>query len=82
VALSPEDALSALPAGLRNDLLSSFREIVKNYREHKWEPAELNGGKLCEAVYTIVKGWLDGGQYPARANVNGQLDLTGGGHQN
>lgn len=65
--LSPEDALSILPATLRKDLLDAFNEIVKNYREHRWEPSELNGGKLCEAVYTICVGWLDGGKYPARA---------------
>ena len=68
MGLAPEDAFSVLPSTLRDDLLSAFNDIVKNYREHKWEPSELNGGKMCEAVYTIVKGWLDGGNYPARAN--------------
>jgi hypothetical protein len=67
VGLAPEDAFSVLPATLRKDLLDAFNEIVKNYREHRWEPSELNGGKLCEAVYTICVGWLDGGKYPARA---------------
>lgn len=67
MSLAPEDALSVLPAGLRTDLLDAFNEIVKNYREHRWEPSELNGGKLCEAVYTICVGWLEGGNYPARA---------------
>ena len=67
MGLTPEDALSALPTTLRDDLLSAFNEIVKNYRERRWEPSELNGGKLCEAVYTICKGWLEGGNYPARA---------------
>jgi hypothetical protein len=67
MALAQEDAFSALPRTLRDDLLSAFAEIVKNYREHRWEPSELNGGKLCEAVYTIVVGWLKGGAYPARA---------------
>lgn len=67
MGLAPEDAFSALPATLREDLLSAFNEIVKNYREHNWEPSELNGGKLCEAVFTIITGYLDGGQYPARA---------------
>ncbi|MCO1580598.1 hypothetical protein M8C13_33065 [Crossiella sp. SN42] len=67
VGLSPEDAFSVLPVSLRNDLLSAFNEIVKNYREHRWEPSELNGGKLCEAVYTVCKGWLSGGMYPVRA---------------
>lgn len=67
MGLAPEDALSVLPSTLRDDLLSAFNDIVKNYREHKWEPSELNGGKLCEAVYTIIVGWLEGGKYPARA---------------
>lgn len=64
---APHDAFSVLPSTLREDLLDAFNEIVKNYREHKGEPSELNGGKLCEAVYTVVVGWLDGGKYPARA---------------
>ena len=67
MSLTPKDAFSILPATLRSDLLSAFNEIVKNYREHRWEPSELNGGKLCEAVYTICKGWLEGGKYPTRA---------------
>jgi hypothetical protein len=67
MGLAPEDAFSVLPATLRDDLLNAFTEIIRNYREHRWEPSELNGGKLCEAVYTICKGWLEGGVYPARA---------------
>lgn len=67
MSLAPEDAFSVLPATLRDDLLNAFNEIVKNYRERRWEPSELNGGKLCEAVYTVCKGWLDGGAYPKRA---------------
>jgi hypothetical protein len=67
MALVPEDAFSILPLTLRDDLLKAFNEIIKSYREHKCEPSELNGGKLCEAAYTIVKAWLDGSQYPARA---------------
>jgi len=67
MGLAPEDAFSVLPESLRDDLLSAFNEIVGNYREHRWEPSELNGGKLCEAVFTVVVGWLDGGIYPKRA---------------
>lgn len=67
MGLSPKDAFSILPATLRDDLLGAFNEIIKNYREHRWEPSELNGGKLCEATFTIVDGYLDGGNYPARA---------------
>ena len=76
MALSPEDAFSVLPVTLGDDLLSAFNEIVKNYREHRWEPSELNGGKLCEAVYTICKGWLEGGVYPARAEKPGRFPET------
>jgi hypothetical protein len=71
--LAPEDAFSVLPASLRDDLLSAFNEIVRNYRERRWEPSELNGGKLCEAVFTIVIGWLDGGVYPNRAKKPGRF---------
>lgn len=73
MSLLPEHAFSVLPTTLRDDLLNAFREIVNNFREHRWEPSELNGGKLCEAAFTIVKGYLDGGQYPARAKKPGQF---------
>jgi hypothetical protein len=73
VSLSPEDAFAAIPPTLRDDLLGAFNEIVKNYREHRWEPSELNGGKLCEAVYTIIVGWLEGGTYPKRSKKPAQF---------
>lgn len=73
MTLAPEDAFAILPATLRDDLLSAFSEIVTNYREHRWEPSELNGGKLCESVYTVCKGWLEGGNYPARAEKPGRF---------
>lgn len=73
MGLVPEDAFAVLPTGLRDDLLNAFNEIVKNYREHRWEPSELNGGKLCEAVFTIIVGWLEGGTYPARAKKPNQF---------
>lgn len=58
---------SGLPDTLRDELLLAYGEIVRNYMEHRWEPAELNGGKLCEVVYTILKGHIDG-HYPTHAN--------------
>ena len=58
--------LDTLPDGLRKELLDAFNQIVKNFRERRWEPSKLNGGKLCEFVYTIVKGYADG-KYPAKA---------------
>ena len=58
-ALSPTSVLSGIPAGLRDPLLGSFATIVRNYREGRWEPSELNGGKLCEVIYSILKGHVD-----------------------
>lgn len=67
---TPSAALTSvfgvLPGTLRDELLRAFREIVKNFRERRWEPAELNGGKLSEVVYSILKGYA-AGQYPSRA---------------
>jgi hypothetical protein len=62
----------ALPSTLRDELLGAFAEIVKNFRERRWEPAELNGGKLCEVVYSILRGHIDG-KYPARAKKPGNM---------
>jgi hypothetical protein len=63
--IDPVKILATLPAGLRGPLVQSYQEIVKNYAEHRWEPAELNGGKFCECVYTIVNGCISG-TFPAR----------------
>lgn len=58
--MNPLTALSGIPVGLRQPLLDAFTEIVRNFREGRWEPSELNGGKLCEVVYTILRGHVDG----------------------
>ena len=47
-------------------MLAAFNEIERNYRERRWEPSELNGGKLCEIVHTILRGFVDG-KYPAHS---------------
>lgn len=67
MTLTATDAFADLPAGLRNDLIDAYNDVVKNYAERRWEPSELNGGKLCEAVYTIVRGMADGA-LPARSS--------------
>src|SRR6266516_699533 len=59
--------LAGIPPALRDELLAAFNEIARNYRERKWEPSELNGGKLCEVVYTILRGHVDE-VFPARAS--------------
>ncbi|MFG6444897.1 hypothetical protein ACFXQA_06445 [Microbacterium sp. P07] len=65
--IDPKTAFAVLPPALAQDLLDAHAEVVTNYAEHRWEPSELNGGKLCEAVYTIIEGYLSG-TYPARAS--------------
>lgn len=49
-----------MPAGLRDPLLAALNEIATNFAAHKWEPSELNGGKLCETAYTILRSHVDG----------------------
>jgi hypothetical protein len=58
--ITPSQALGAIPAGLRDPLLTEYREIVKNFMERRWSPAELSGGRFCEIVYTILDGFAKG----------------------
>lgn len=62
----PSKALAQLPRNLREELLKAFNEIITNYREGKWEPSELNGGKICEVVYSILSGYITG-TYPQKS---------------
>src|SRR5437016_7783434 len=65
--MDSDKAFAGLPTGLRKDLLGAFDEILRNFRERRWEPSELNGGKLCEIVYSIIKGYT-AGTFPARSS--------------
>jgi len=60
-------AFSNLPKSLRDELVACYQAIVTNFSEGRWEPAELNGGKFCEVVYSIVLGALNG-SFPTRAS--------------
>lgn len=68
MTLDPPQALGSLSQGLRAELLNEFTKITRNYREHRWEAAELNGGRFCEIVYTILDGYLNGQQYANSAS--------------
>lgn len=57
--------LTGVPNNFEDELFARYREIERNFRERRWEPAELNGGKLCEAAYSILKGHVDG-HFPAK----------------
>ncbi len=73
---SPEilksDLLASIPRELREELLDAYSQILRNFKERRWEPAELNGGKLCEIVYTILRGYVDG-NYPTRSSKPGNM---------
>jgi len=58
--LDPSKVLVGIPSGLRDPLLQTYQEIGTNFAEHRWEPSELNGGKFCEVVYTVIDGTLKG----------------------
>jgi hypothetical protein len=64
--IDPSRVLAALPQALREELLDSYKKIMSNYLERRWEPSELNGGKFCEVVYSIIDGALKG-SFPANA---------------
>ncbi len=44
-----------LPSDIRENLKQTYSQIINNYREGKFEPSELNGGKLCESVYRLLE---------------------------
>ena len=63
----PTDLFATLPASLAGELIDALGRIEVNFRERRWEPSELNGGKLCEVAHTILRGHVDGA-YPAKAS--------------
>ena len=68
--------LSSIPLNFRLPLLESYSEIGQNYLEHRWEPAELNGGKFCEAAYSILLGELNGKYLPAPTKPKNMFDAA------
>src|ERR1039458_2068204 len=54
--ITAAQALSAVPSGLRDPLISEYQSIVQNFLEHRWLPSELSGGRFSEIVYTILDG--------------------------
>jgi hypothetical protein len=62
-------AFSGIPEPLRTELLKIYNNIVTNYRARRWEPAELNGGKL-------LRGCLHNPQGRGRQRVSYQATET------
>jgi hypothetical protein len=61
--MKPDNALAAIPKGLRVPLLKEYNSIVRNFMERRWSPTELSGGHFCEIVYSILNGYAMG-KYP------------------
>src|SRR6202162_4340113 len=74
----PENALKGIPDGLRTPLLEEFNKLARNYRESRWEPAELTGGKLCEIVYSILRGHVDGESPASPTKPKNMVDACNG----
>jgi hypothetical protein len=73
VTVDAAQALGKVPEGLRGELLAEHAKITRNFREGRWEAAELDGARFCEIVYTILAGYLDGQNYPASASKPGDM---------
>lgn len=56
----PAVALGSIPAALRDDLMAEYRSLVRNYRESRLGPTEVDGGRLAEVAYTILHGHVTG----------------------
>ena len=73
-AAAPSEALLNIPGNLRDHLLAEFRKLSKNYHESRWEPSELNGGRLSEIVYSILLGHLSGEWPDAPSKPDNMVD--------
>ncbi len=67
-------ALSAIPSGLRDPLLTEYQTIVQNWLEQRWLPSELYGGRFSEIVYTILDGHAKGKYVPKPAKPGNFAD--------
>jgi hypothetical protein len=60
MSANPSSFLAAIPSGLREPLVEEYRLITQNYAQSNWSPSELAGGRFCEIVFTIIKGYGTG----------------------
>ena len=67
MSLSPSSLFTGIPDTLRQELVNEYSELVTNFYEGRWRPAELHAGRFCEVVYTIIAGRA-AGAYPSRAS--------------
>lgn len=70
--------LSGMPTTLRDELVQALNEIERNFKESRWEPSELNGGKLCEVVYSILKGYVENSYPPSASKPRNMVEACKG----
>ncbi len=76
MTLDAAAAFSTLPATLQKELVNEFNKIVRNYRERRWEAAELDGGRFSEVAYTVLSGYLANGNYATHASKPARFDTA------
>lgn len=59
-AVDLKTALSAIPAGLLDPLVTQFEEGLAEYRAGDWEKVGVKAGKFCEIAFTICHGHAKG----------------------
>ncbi|MCZ8187087.1 MAG: hypothetical protein O9308_11945 [Beijerinckiaceae bacterium] len=64
---SLQDALAAIPAGLRDPLIEEFNQALDEDRAADWEKIGLKAGKFCEIAYCICAGHVSGA-FPSSAS--------------
>lgn len=74
MASTIDQALSAIPDGLRNPLISEFDQLLSEYRSGDWEKVGLKAGKLCEIIYSILKGYTAGNYPSVPSKPNNMVD--------
>ena len=65
--LDANQVLANLPPRIRDELLECYQDIMSNYAGRRWRASELDGGRFCEIVFSILEGALKG-SLPAKAS--------------
>lgn len=71
-----EDLAKQYPLDIVKILLSTYSEIKINYYLNKFEPAELNGGKFCEAAIRLLEYETKNSYTPFGTPINMQSKLS------
>jgi hypothetical protein len=66
MTLDPASLFAGIPTSLRRELFDEYNELVTNFYEGRWRPTELQAGRFCEVVYSVIAGRA-AGSYPTSA---------------